>query len=204
MTWRDTVSEFLRLDATAFLRLDAAALALISHDVVLVPNDVLDRATPCEGWNVSDLLRHMNEQHDAVAANVLNHRPRADGDPRDEFSLIAARWVVAMQHAGDQVMVPEFGRSIPIERVMSIHFVDMLVHRWDLARALDNSCEVPPALTDVALPIARSITEPGSPLVGPGNAYRGRRAVSPSLTAMDNIAALTGRDPHWHVARRGV
>lgn len=83
-------------------------------------------------------------------------------------------------------------------RVLSIHFVDMLTHRWDLARALDRPCHVPDHLATAALPIARAITTPDSPLTGPNGAYAPRDPENATRPTLDNIAALLGRDPTLH------
>ncbi|PPJ00115.1 TIGR03086 family protein, partial [Nocardia cyriacigeorgica] len=54
---------------------------------------------------------------------------------------------------------------------------------------------------EIALPIARSITAPGSPLNGPNGVYHPSLAENPTRPAMDNIAALLGRDPHHTPSR---
>ncbi|MQY26417.1 TIGR03086 family metal-binding protein [Nocardia aurantia] len=178
------------------LRLDATALALIAHDVAMLTDAELDRPTPCTGWNVADLLRHMNERHEAVIAAVLGGEPDDAADPRAGFARIGGRWLAAMERTGDAVPLPERG-ALPTDRVLSIHFVDMLVHRWDIARALGRPCAVPDRLTAAALPMARVTTAPGSPLNGPDGVYAPRLAEDPARPEMDNVAALLGRDPRW-------
>ncbi|MEV6322933.1 maleylpyruvate isomerase family mycothiol-dependent enzyme [Nocardia sp. NPDC051787] len=181
------------------LRFDATALALIGHDVATVPDVDLGAPTPCTGWTVADLIEHMNERHEAVIASVFAPLEEHADDPRDGFARTAARWVVAMEQVGDVVDLPEAG-AMATDLVLSVHFVDMLVHRWDLSRALGRPCAVPDRLTAVALPIARSITAPGSPLNGLGGVYRPSLGEGRALSAMDNMAALLGRDPRWPVA----
>ncbi|WUH97063.1 TIGR03086 family metal-binding protein [Spirillospora sp. NBC_00431] len=180
-------------------RLDATALAMIGHDVALVPDAAMTDPTPCEGWTVTDLLNHMNERHEAVARTVLPppDDDRGDGaDPRYEFARIAARWVAALDQSGETVDIPWRG-TVSTEWVLGVHVVDMLVHRWDLARALGTTLTVPDRLTEVALPLARVNTAPGSPLNGPDPAYRPPLAEDPDRSTMDNIVALLGRDPEW-------
>ncbi|MGW0640371.1 maleylpyruvate isomerase family mycothiol-dependent enzyme [Nocardia salmonicida] len=178
------------------LRLDAMALALIAHDVTTVSDTELDAPTPCDGWTVTDLIDHMNERHEDVIASVLAPIDHGADDPRDGFPQTAARWVVAMEQTGATVDLPERG-PLATDTVLAIHFVDMLVHRWDLSRALSRPYPVPDRLLEAALPIARSITAPGSALNGPGGSYRPRVESNRALPAMDTIAALLGRNPHW-------
>lgn len=182
---------------TARLRLDATALALMGYDVAMIPDEALGNETPCEGWTVEDLVRHMNEQHQAVIATVLTDVETGTDDARADFARIAARWVVALEQAGETVTVPKVGRALPAEHVLAVHFVDMLVHRWDLAHALGRQCLVPNSLTDIALPIARSMTGPDSTLSGPGGVYRRSLPEDPDLPPVNNLAALLGRNPQW-------
>lgn len=178
------------------LRLDATALMLIGHDVATLADADLAAPTPCTGWTVADLIDHMNERHEAVIASVFAPLDDHADNPRDGFARIAARWVVAMEQTGELVDLPQAG-PMPIDLVLSVHFVDMLVHRWDMSRALGRPCPVPDRLLAEALPIARRITAPGSPLNGPNGVYRPALNEDAALPAMDNIAALLGRDPHW-------
>lgn len=194
----------MELDVTDLLSLDATALALIGHDVASTPDAALTDPTPCDGWTVADLIRHMNERHDAVATAVLppqeHHgarlRNRSEPDPRDEFARISVRWMAALEHAGETVNIPRRGPT-STAWVLGVHVVDMLVHRWDLARARRTTPVVPARLAVVALPLARANTAPGSPLNGPDGVYRPALAEDPAASVMDNIVALLGRNPRW-------
>ncbi|MEU8341016.1 TIGR03086 family protein [Actinomadura meyerae] len=180
---------------TDLLRLDATALALLGHDVAVIPDTAMDAPTPCDGWTVADLLRHMNERHEAIARTVLP--PVEPGaDPRDDFARIAARCLSVLERAGHTVELPQRGPT-PTELVLGVHTVDMLVHRWDLARALRTTPFVPSRLAEAALPLARANTAPGSPFNGPGGVYDPPLAEDPDRPAIDNLAALLGRDPEW-------
>lgn len=187
---------------TDLLRLDATALALLGHDVAMIPDSALENATPCEGWAVVDLLRHMNERHDAVAQTMFPALDDVSDDPRDDFARITARWTVTIQQAGETVNVPRGGGQWPTGWILGVHVVDMLVHRWDLARALGAALTVPAELVDAALPLARANTAPGSPLNGPGGDYRQPFAQHAATSTMDTIVALLGRDPQWSPQNR--
>ncbi|WP_202125716.1 TIGR03086 family metal-binding protein [Actinomadura physcomitrii] len=166
-----------------------------SHDVALIPDAAMKEPTPCDGWTVTDLLHHMNERHEAMARTALAPVEPA-GDPRDDFARIAARCHAVLEQAGETVHLPQRGPA-PTRMVLGVHTVDMLVHRWDLARALGTAPNAPSRLTDAALPLARANTAPGSPLNGPGGVYRPSLAEDPARPPIDNIAALLGRDPNW-------
>lgn len=178
-------------------RWDATALILLGHDVAMIPDSALANPTPCEGWAVLDLLRHMNERHDAVAQTMLPALDGVSDDPRDDFARIAARWTVTFEQVGPTMDHPRRGRQLSTEWVLGVHFVDMLVHRWDLASALGTSLTVPAKLTAAALPLAQDNTAPGSPLNGPGGDYRKPFAHESADSTMDTIVALLGRNPRW-------
>lgn len=182
------------------LQLDAMALAMLGKDVAVLDDADLQKPTPCTGWTITDLIQHMNERHEAVIAPLLP-LVSPPAEPRDSFAVTAARWVAAMEQTGDVVELP---RQEPIakDQMLSIHFVDMLVHRWDLSRALNRPCRLPQRFTTLALPVARRITAPGSPLNGPNGVYRPAYPTDAALPAIDNIAALLGRDPRWATPSR--
>lgn len=178
-------------------RWDATALALLGHDVAMIPDSALANPTPCEGWAVVDLLRHMNERHDAVAQTMLPALDAVSDDPRDDFARITARWTATFEQVGPTMNHPRKGQQLSTEWVLGVHFVDMLVHRWDLASALNASLAVPARLTAAALPLAQANTAPGSPLNGPGGEYRQPVAQESADSTMDTIVALLGRNPRW-------
>jgi hypothetical protein len=59
-----------------------------------------------------------------------------------------------MSSGADQVRVPGVGDPVGTQQVRAVHFIDMLVHRWDLAAALARAVQTDPAIVDAALPIA--------------------------------------------------
>ncbi|MFI5776628.1 TIGR03086 family metal-binding protein [Nocardia sp. NPDC051570] len=178
------------------LRLDATALALLGHDVATVSESELGAPTPCTGWTVRDLIEHMNSQHESVNSAALGPLDDHADDPRDDFARITGRWLAAAENSGGQMRLRLLGRATT-ERVLGIHFVDMLVHRWDLARAVGRECPVPDRLLAAALPLARANTAPGSVLNGPGGMYLPSLSEDSASTPMDAIVALLGRDPMW-------
>jgi uncharacterized protein (TIGR03086 family) len=177
------------------LRLDTEALRLLSADVAALSDDELSLPTPCAGWQVADLLSHMAGEHERIIAGILSAPAAAPDDARLAFISSADRWLEAFHQAHAVTFVPRLDREVPTERVLAVHFVDMLTHRWDLSRATGRPCPVPARLIEAALPIVAEVTAPGSPLVGVGRAYAPRLAGS--YSAFDQVIALTGRDPAW-------
>jgi uncharacterized protein (TIGR03086 family) len=177
------------------LRRDAEALSLLRADVSALGDGELSSSTPCAGWRVADLLGHMTSEHERIATPMLGRPAAPSADVRQGFTASADRWLEAFQRAGAAVLVPGLNREVATGRVLAVHFVDMLVHRWDLARAVGRSCPVPASLVAAAWPIAAESTAPGSPLVGAGRAYAPR--VPGDFSAFDQVIALLGRNPAW-------
>lgn len=178
-------------------RLNAAAVALITHDVVTTTDQAMTRPTPCVGWTVADLIRHINDEHEAIIQTVLGPLHHRSEDPRDDFAAIAARWILALAQAGPTLMVPKARATIATDQVRAIHFVDMPVHRWDLTTATDRDSEIESVLADTALPIARSITASTNPYGLVGLVYATPKPENPDRRPIDNLAALLGRNPDW-------
>lgn len=140
---------------------------------------------------VTDLLRL-----DATALALIGHDVALITDSALTEPTPCQGWTVALQTVGPTLDLPSRG-PVSTEWVLGVHTVDMLVHRWDLARALQTPLTVPAALAETVLPLARANTAPGSPLNQPGGAYRPPFDGDPTDSVMDAIVALLGRDPRW-------
>jgi uncharacterized protein (TIGR03086 family) len=167
----------------------------------------LERPTPCTGWTLRDLLAHMTAQHYGFAAasagdGDLEHwRMRPPGDDPVGAYLAAARHVLA-SFAADGVLdrmfvLPEFqrGHTFPAPQAIGFHFIDYVVHSWDVAKTLDLPVGFDPALLDVALGIVRDVPDDDMRLA-PGAVF-GPAVPSPGTSGLDQIVALLGRSPHW-------
>lgn len=90
---------------------------------------------PCVGWTVTDLVEHMNTEHEAILAPLLGPiEPQADSAAA--FGLSADRWIAAFGSEKDSpstIVIAKFGVALPTESVLHVHFMDMIVHRWILS-----------------------------------------------------------------------
>ncbi|MFI0447346.1 TIGR03086 family metal-binding protein [Actinomadura sp. 6N118] len=167
----------------------------------------LDRPTPCEGWTVRDLLAHMTAQHHGFAAAahgkggdlaVWAVQPLAD-DPVKAYAEAAETVIAAFAEPGalDRTFtLAEFGdHAFPAPMAMSFHFIDYVVHGWDMARALGQPFELAEDLTDTALKIALSVPDDEQSRK-PGTAFRHALPAS-GETPLDRILTHLGRSPAW-------
>jgi uncharacterized protein (TIGR03086 family) len=172
----------------------------------------LARPTPCGDWTLAELLTHMTAQHDgwvAAAAgdggDLARWQPRAPAaDPVKEYTAAAGRVLAAFGADGvldRQFALPEISSVLrfPAAEAISFHFIDYLVHGWDVARSLGldpGDYELEPDLLAAALPVARAVPDgeprrqgvvpfaPGIPLPG-------------EVSVLDRIVAMLGRSPSW-------
>jgi uncharacterized protein (TIGR03086 family) len=172
----------------------------------------LTRPTPCADWTLHGLLRHMIAQHYGFAAaaagdgDLARWRPRPlEEDPVAAYN--AAADCVLTAFAADGVLdgefpLPEFKRAplFPARQAISFHFVDYVVHSWDVAMTLGSQVRLEPGLLDAALGVARDVPG-GDARREPGAAFAPAVACA-SGSPLDRIVALLGRSPGWR--SRGV
>jgi len=193
--------------ALDIVTLDAQAVRASVDLVAQITAQDLARPTPCADWTLHDLLRHMIAQHHGFAAAAGGDGDLAQwqirplvGDPVAAYRAAAERVLAAF--AGDGVLdrdfpLPEFkqGLMFRARQAISFHFVDYVVHSWDVARTLDLPVHLDPALLDVALSVAEAVPG-GDARLAPGAAFAPRVAWS-GEAQLDKIVAILGRLPDW-------
>jgi uncharacterized protein (TIGR03086 family) len=200
------------------MHIDNHRIAVLeSVDLVgtVTPAD-LDRPTPCKGWNLADLLSHMTAQHrgfaaaargrgadldawrmDSVADAVRSDPARTYADAaRDVLDAFAAEGAVDAPFA-----LPEFGENavFPGAIAMGFHFVDYVVHGWDVAASLGVDYDVPAEVLAAALPLVLAVPDGDVRLLDnvPFDA-----ALEPVDGAgdLDRILRHLGRRPDWSMS----
>ena len=194
---------------TDIRELDRRAVLAGAEVVAKASAGDLGRPTPCEGWTLGDLLAHMTVQHHGFAAAARGHgadpevwRFRPLGDRALPAYAEAAEHVIAA-FAEDGVLerefvLPEFraGPVFPAARAIGFHFIDYLVHGWDVACALGLPHRPDPDLLEAALPIAAAVPD-GPERREPGAAFGPRLDIAGGPAPLDRILALLGRSPLW-------
>src|SRR5580700_10244844 len=161
----------------------------------------LARPTPCADWRLAELLAHMTAQHNGFAAAAagdggdLVHwqtgAPVADlvGEYAAAAERVIAAFAAAVAPAGKFVL-PEIRPELPFPAVEAIgfHFVDYVVHGWDVARTLGLGYDLDSYVLAAALPIAQSVPD-GERRRRPGAAFAPGVAVTGG-GVLDDIVAL--------------
>ena len=134
--------------ATAFASADRPLTALLDA----VPPADWSRPSPCEGWTAADVVGHLvGTQRQLLTTHGvdLGEAPDVTADPAAAWRAHAARVAAAL--ADDAVPARQFdgffGPTTVGAAFEQFYVWDMVVHRWDLARAVGAD----PALTDEEL-----------------------------------------------------
>jgi uncharacterized protein (TIGR03086 family) len=191
------------------IELDRRAVAESVWAVSLIGPADLGRPTPCARWTLGDLLAHMTAQHYGFAAaargtgsdpRVWNVAPPGD-EPVAAYEKAAADVVAAFASprvADARFALPEFSTEVTFrgERAIGFHFLDYVVHTWDVARSLGVHTDLPPDLVRAALPLAEAVPD-GPGRTKPGAAFAPRLTAAADATDLDRLLALVGRSPSW-------
>ncbi|PWU49730.1 TIGR03086 family protein [Micromonospora globispora] len=182
-----------------------ASMALVER---VRPED-LERPTPCAGWDLAGLLAHMTAQHRGFAASAGGHGTYMDvwrvrplgGSPAADYADASEQVITAF--AAHDVLermfaLPEFGDGVrvPGRRAISFHFIDYVVHGWDIARSLALPFALPADLLQTAVPIAEAIPDDDRRLA-PGTAFAPRLPIPDDRDPLERILALVGRSSSW-------
>jgi uncharacterized protein (TIGR03086 family) len=187
---------------------------MASVDVVnsVTPKD-LQRATPCDGWNLSHLLAHMTVQHHGFAAaatgdganpahwDIATVADAVATDPAGTYAAAAADVLEAF--ADDDVLaasfaLPEFGpgAAAPTSQAIGFHFVDYVVHGWDVARAIDAPFTLPPDVISAVLPLVFAVPD-GDFRAAPSSPFAPAIASGADVGDLDRALLHLGRSPVW-------
>jgi uncharacterized protein (TIGR03086 family) len=93
--------------------------------------------------------------------------------------------------------LPDFGPNATFNGAIAIgfHFIDYVVHGWDVAESLGVAYTLPDDVVDAALPLALAVPDgdyreiPDAPF--------GRAVDATSTTKLDRILRHLGRSPDW-------
>jgi uncharacterized protein (TIGR03086 family) len=168
-----------------------------------VPEEALSGPTPCPEWDVRALANHMLGTIEAMrrvgAGEDLDEKDPwgTAGDHMSEdwredlgtrLAAFAEAWDSPEAYEGEAM-----GGKVPKQMIGLMAFTEALLHGWDLARASAQEVAYDDGVLGAGLDAMAQIGEMGrqqgafGPLVDlPGEA-----------TALDQVLAQAGRDPHW-------
>lgn len=170
----------------------------------------LRRATPCAGWDLAALVRHMDESLAAYLEASHGHLRLAPlpapaaapgGAPvasvRARACTLLGAWSLAAEQDLDGVVLdgPVLeAAGLPADLLVSTAALEVAVHGWDVARSLDDpGCPtvLTEALATALLPVARCTVAAGR---GSGH-FAPAVATPPRAGAPAVLLGLLGRTP---------
>ncbi len=168
------------------------AVERFGHLVQQVSDDQWGKSTPCEDWSVRELVNHVAGENCWTAPllagqTVADVGDRFDGDvlgtdPATAWKSGADEAIAAVHEPGamDRTVHLSFGDFPGHEYAMQL-FADMLIHGWDLARAIDADERLDPEL----------VTALAAWFSGVADAYRQGGAVGPRPNVPEDADAQT-------------
>jgi uncharacterized protein (TIGR03086 family) len=154
-----------------------------------IGDDQWDAPTGCGDWTVRDLVDH-TVHWQAVVGGVVG----ADTSPGDEWPVVRAAIIEALKdpsnlegNAPQEVM-----GGMPKHQILGIGTGDVLLHSWDLARALGADDTLPPAAVQAVYMGMQRLPEAmlRSPkMFGPAI------DVGDDASEQDRLLGFTGRQP---------
>lgn len=159
-----------------------------------------DGPSPCAGWRVRDVLRHIVDMHGVLlgsAGRELTPAPGVDEDPvaafrsaRADIADVLADPVVS----GREFDAPHVGRTTVEKSVDQVVSADLPLHAWDLARATGQEYTIPPEEVELASRAVRALPEE---VLRAPHVFGPEVPVPADAPAQDRLLGFLGRDPHW-------
>jgi uncharacterized protein (TIGR03086 family) len=193
------------------LNLEPAAQQLATL-VEQVGDDQLDRPTPCPEYTLGDLLDHVGgvalsftaagrkERGVNVQPPPAGNRSQLGDDWRPriarDLAALPAAWQADEAWEGTTWIA---GMEMPAAVVGRVGLDELVVHGWDVARALGREFDADHASIEGSLEFISTISEPGMEAAR-APAFGDVLDPPSGATPLDQLLALTGRDPTWSPA----
>lgn len=175
------------------------------------PADRWDRVSPCEGWTARDVVAHVINGHRGIISVVRGTPPRPshgvgvsgmDGAPKVEPDAdLAAAYAEARAGLRAILTDPELAATplpfspigpVPVERAADVvGALELLVHTWDLARAVGGD----ETLDREAVVRTHESLRPHYAALQATNAFRPQDALPADADPQTAFLYFTGRRP---------
>jgi uncharacterized protein (TIGR03086 family) len=178
---------------------------LFDATVAAVGPDDWGRPSPCAEWDARDVVRHVVDMHHVMLRPYGRSTPEAttvDDDPLAAFRAARAEVeaIVDDRELATRTTESPAGTLAGADMVDQVASADLVIHRWDLARATGQDDAIDPEELERMWPAFQQIPDvmrvPGA--FGPGITVFGPVVdVPPDASLQDRALGLVGRDPAW-------
>jgi uncharacterized protein (TIGR03086 family) len=161
--------------------------------------DEIDRSqfelpTPCDEWNVRQVLEHMIGGNRRIAGDPPGAGEDVIGDDLSAAYAASAASAIAMFEAPgglDRNFTLSWG-NVPGQVAVLVRSTDQLAHAWDLAKATGMPTDLSPAMFGAGL----ELLQYRFALMGRNSAtYADERQAPAGASVADRFAAFAGRQP---------
>jgi uncharacterized protein (TIGR03086 family) len=169
------------------------ALVVVHPVVEMVGDDDLHRPTPCHDWDVQALADHLIDTiaRLGAAADIPTSVP--DGGTIDQrIQQVTQPILAGWRRRGLTNDVVFSGRTLPAHLALGILCLELVVHGWDFAVALDRSFDVSDAHAAHVLGLAQQTLNAQSRATA---GFDPPVPVPADASPLDQLIAFTGRDP---------
>ncbi|MFI6076287.1 TIGR03086 family metal-binding protein [Actinoplanes sp. NPDC051343] len=181
-----------------------------AHDMLRTVIAGLDESawtspTPCDQWNVAQVLRHAAGDQLAYTAALTGHGGPAENPftpsagppagPRAFLESALTSTAAAFAAVGPEVKElpsPLPLGPLPAEIVVGAAALDAAVHAWDIAVATGRPAPLTADLAGRLMPAATTIADPLR-----GFAFAAAQPARPGDDAAARLLRYLGRDPRW-------
>jgi uncharacterized protein (TIGR03086 family) len=155
-------------------------------EAVAAANGNWDRPSPCDAWNARGVLEHVIGFHDVLLLRPLGLKPeRPRDDPRARWQRTYDSLAKALG-SGGAAQLDEY-------RLMPNLSRDVLVHTWDLARAVGADDGLDPTWCEL---FCAGLPEDPQALTASGM-FGAPVTIGDETDAQARLLARLGRDPLW-------
>jgi len=180
------------------------AVARLADVAASVGDEQLDLPTPCPRYTVRDLLAHIDGLALAFTLAATKDVPDDAGAPpagpvplddgwrtriRERLTALGEAW---QDPAAWDGMTRAGGIDMPGQIAGLVAIDEVVVHGWDLAKAVGAPFEPDEAAIGAAAAFAAMFTDENR-----GDAFAPPVPVSPDAPALDHLIGAVGRDPAW-------
>ncbi|HEV8207635.1 MAG TPA: TIGR03086 family metal-binding protein [Acidimicrobiia bacterium] len=174
-----------------------------------IPDELLDAPTPCPAYTLGDLVDHVGgaalaftgaatkDRGDATSQGPSGDASRLSDDwrtriPRD-LAALADAWRDPDAWTG---MTKAGGVELPGEVAGLVALDELVVHGWDVARAMGQSYDCDAPSLEAVHAFVSQFSEPGQEEARAG-LFGPVVDVPEDAPLVDRVIGLTGRDPAW-------
>lgn len=170
---------------------------------IAAADKVREAPTPCDEWNVGQLLDHLLDGQSlfvAGASGAVVGPPTGDPphlvgpDPSAQYEAARQETIAAYSRPGvlaGNVSSP-FG-PMPAAQFLGIAICDHLLHGWDLARGTNQDATMPADLAAVAWQMLGGRIADATR--GPGKSFKAAVLVPEDASFQDKLLGYSGRQP---------